>query len=99
MSGLAAFVAGGTHLADLVLAVLVLEAVWLAAHRRRTGRGLAAPDWLGLLGAGFCLTLALRLALAGAPPGAIAVALLGAFVAHLADLRRRWTRGGAGRIT
>lgn len=83
---------GGAHLADLVLVVLVLEALGLVAFHRRTGRGIAPRDCVGLLGAGLALALALRCAMAGAWIGWVALCLLGALVAHLDDLRRRWRR-------
>lgn len=83
---------GGAHLADLVLAVLVLEALGLVVFYQRTGRGMAPRDCVGLLGAGLALALALRCAMSGAWPGWVALCLLGALVAHLDDLRRRWRR-------
>ena len=81
---------GGVHLVDLVLAVLVIEAIVLMLHDRRTGQGIASRDCLGLLGAGLFLALALRCALSGAWLGWIALSLLLALLAHLDDLRRRW---------
>lgn len=75
---------------NLVLAFALLEAVLLVAWHRRTGGGIAAADLLPNLAAGFCLLAALRAALGGAAWPWIAAALLGALVAHLLDLRRRW---------
>ena len=75
---------GGVHLADLVLAVLLVEAVLLVTRCRMAPRAC-----VGLLGAGLFLTLAMRCALAGAWPGWIAACLLLALLAHLDDLRSR----------
>ena len=88
---LAAWLAGG-HVVDVAIAVIVLEAVALSAYRRNTGRGLAPRDYLANLLAGLLLMLALRVALAAAPWPWIALALLGAGVAHAVDLRARQGR-------
>jgi hypothetical protein len=76
--------------ADLILALVGLEALSLLAYRRRTGRGVAPADLVFNLLAGACLLLALRGALVGAGWGWIALCLGAALFAHLADLRRRW---------
>ena len=86
MSGL--FASG--RIVDLVLAITALEAALLLAYHRRTGRGPAPKDVVGMLLAGACLMLALREALVGAEWRWIALWLAAAFVAHLNDLRRRW---------
>ncbi len=83
-----AFFAGG-HVADLILAVLVAEAAWLVARHRRTGQGLAPRAVMLATLPGVAFVLALRLALTGAWWGWIAIALAGAGIAHLADLRER----------
>ena len=74
---------------DLVLAVMVVEALALALYRRSTGRGLALIDVVAMLVPGACLLLALRTALAGADGVAIALWLTVALAAHLVDLYRR----------
>lgn len=89
------FVSG--RVADLVLAVMLVEALGLVAIHRRTGRGLPPAAVLLNLAAGAALLLALRGALVGAGWGWIALALTGALVAHLADLRQRWSGTGLGR--
>ncbi len=75
---------------DLILAMVVVEALALLAYRRITGRGIAAPDLIANLLAGAGLMLALRGALAGAGWPWIAVCMSAALLAHLADLWRRW---------
>jgi hypothetical protein len=82
---------------DLILALVVVEALLLFALHRWRGRGVPLADFLpGALG-GVCLLLALRAALTGAHWTAIVPWLLASFAAHLWDLKRRWhgPRGGA----
>lgn len=69
---------------DLVLAVLLLEALWLWRRKR-------APvgDILRALLPGAFLLLAVRAALTGAPWPLVALPLILALPAHLADIRRR----------
>ena len=78
-----AFFASG-HAVDLVLVVMLAEAVYLLARRRRSPLDLA----LALL-PGALLLLALRAALTGAQWPAIALLVAASFPAHLADIRRR----------
>ena len=79
------------HAADLILAVMAAEAVWLVAGRRwRTGDAL-----LRLL-PGALMMVALRGALTGAGWPWIALPLALSFPVHLADLGRR---GGPGVIS
>jgi hypothetical protein len=87
---------GGGRIADLVLAVLLIEAVALTAYHRRTRRGLVPAAVVLNLAAGAALLLALRGALVGAGWGWIALALAGALAAHLADLRQRWAAADPG---
>jgi hypothetical protein len=88
MSGL--FASG--HIVDLILVLVVLEAILLAVWHRRTGRGIAPAALAGNLCSGAALLLAVREALVGAWWGWVALALLAALLAHLADLRGRWRR-------
>ncbi|WP_421990755.1 hypothetical protein [Qipengyuania sp.] len=76
------------HAADIVLAVLLVEAIWLRM------RGFAWRDLAGLLGPAALLVLGLRAALVGAPWYWISVPVALAFPLHLLDLRRR-SGGGA----
>jgi hypothetical protein len=77
------------HVADVILACLVIEAVALLAWHRATGRGLAPRAVAALLLPGAFLVLALRLALTGAAWPLMPVVLVGALAAHLWDLRGR----------
>lgn len=86
-----ALVRGG-HVADIILACLMLEAVALLAWHRATGRGLAPRAVAALLLPGAFLVLALRFALTGAPWGLIPAALIAALGAHLWDLSARLRR-------
>lgn len=78
------------HIVDLILGFMALEAVALLAYRAMTGKGLAPVDLLIGLVPGAFLLLALRGALAASSWGWIALFLVAALVAHLADLRHRW---------
>jgi hypothetical protein len=82
MPDLTAYFTSG-HAADLVLAVLALEALILL----RTGR--PAIDVALLLLPGACMMLSLRAALVGASWPSIALPLAASFPVHLADLLRR----------
>lgn len=50
-------------------------------------------EWAAMLVPGLCLMLSVRSALLGMPWYWMALLLSAAGLAHLADLRRRWTRG------
>ena len=83
---------GSGRVVDVILALMLAEAVLLLAWRWRFGRGLAVADIAANLAAGACLMLALRGALIGAPWTGVAPWLLAGFTAHLVDLWRRWPR-------
>jgi hypothetical protein len=80
------------HLVDLILVVVVIEAVALLVCWHRARRGIAPFDLLPNLCAGAFLLLALRATLAGSgwmiASGCLAVAGL----AHLIDICRRWRK-------
>jgi len=78
----AAFFASG-HGADVVLAVLALEAVWLRS------RGWSLTAIAGLIGPAVFIILALRAAMVGAPWWWIAGLLALSLPLHLMDLRKR----------
>ncbi|GAB5348305.1 hypothetical protein [Alteriqipengyuania sp. 357] len=71
------------HAADIVLAVLALEAVLLAR------RGWGVGEILGLLGPAALIVLGLRAALTGAEWHWVSLPLALAFPLHLLDLRHR----------
>jgi hypothetical protein len=75
---------------DLILVLVVLEAVGLVVWHRRTGHGLAPGAMAATIGSGVALMLAVRAALVGAWWGWVALPLLAALMAHLVDLRGRW---------
>lgn len=72
------------HLVDLVLAVSLIELLWLVL-RRPTALANLAPNLL----AGLSLTLALRLSLVGADLAWIVLCLAAAGVSHLLDVLAR----------
>lgn len=75
---------------DFVLAFIAIELAILAILRARTGRGPAYLDLILMLSAGAALLAAWRAAVAGAPWAVVAALLVLSFIAHAADLRRRW---------
>ncbi len=83
------WLAGG-HFVDALIAFTLIEAALLLVYRRRTGKGVAAGDFLANLVSGLCLMLALRAALAGAAWIWILLAVTAAGLAHGIDLWRRW---------
>ncbi|KRA67629.1 MULTISPECIES: hypothetical protein [unclassified Roseateles] len=72
------------YLVDLVLAVSLIELLWLCL-RRPTGLANLAPNLL----AGLSLTLALRLSLVGSASALIVLCLTAAGLSHLLDLLAR----------
>ncbi len=80
---MADFFASG-HAADLILGVLLIEALWL-----RLGRGWGWGAIAGLLGPAALIVLGLRAALTGAAWWWIALPLAASLPLHLADLRSR----------
>jgi hypothetical protein len=78
--------------ADIIIAVLVIEALILFAIYRRTGRGLKPVLIASNLASGLCLVLALKGALTDAHWTSISMWLLAGFAAHGADLAARWKR-------
>jgi hypothetical protein len=75
---------------DLVLAIVAAETAALVLFNRLTGRGPSPAALLVTALSGVFLLLALRAALTGQSWTAVSLPLLGAFAAHLADLRMRW---------
>lgn len=81
---------------DLILALMVVEAVALGLLWARTARGVPPIALIVNLVAGALLLLALRAALTDAGPAATGTFLGLALVAHLADLALRWQRRDGG---
>ena len=71
------------HAADIVLAVLAAEALWLKS------RGWSWGALAGLLGPAALIVLGLRAALVGAPWYWVSLPVALAFPLHLLDLRQR----------
>lgn len=86
------------HIIDLILGVIVLEAIILIARYRATGLGLAPRETIATLIPGAFLLLAVRTALTGSWWGWTSLILAAAGVAHVADiaLRMRGRRQIAG---
>jgi hypothetical protein len=80
------------HVVDLILALVFLEAVFLAMYRGKTGRGVRLREVASSLFTVVFLLLALRCALVGESIYWIALWLLAAALAHLADLKGRRPR-------
>ncbi len=78
----------GPQLIDAIVLLMVIEAVLLRRLAIRQSVALGWADVLGLLLPGVFLLAAVRAALA-ANPALVALALVGALVAHLIDVRRR----------
>jgi hypothetical protein len=84
------------RIADLIVGLMLLEAIALIGYYVVKGRGIAPVDLLVNLLAGVALLLALRAALTGAGWRTIAGILAVAGVLHVVDLSRRWKRRGGG---
>ncbi|HPG79381.1 MAG TPA: hypothetical protein PLX45_01955 [Piscinibacter sp.] len=78
--------------ADIVLAVLAIEAIVLSLRHARSGAGPPPRVFAPMIGAGVLLVLALRCALTGAPWPWIALLLSGGGAVHAVDLWQRWRR-------
>lgn len=85
----------GPRLIDGVIAFTLLEAWFLFAYHRRTGRGVAPRDFVANMASGMSLMLALRCAVAAASALWVALFVLLAGVLHATDLWRRWNGSGA----
>ncbi len=83
----------GTQLIDTVIVATLCEWAVLLLLWKRRQRGLPPAALAAMLVPGLCLMLAARSALLGMPWYWMALLLSAAGIAHLADLRRRWTRG------
>ncbi len=80
------------RLVDLILVLVVIEAVALILYWRRTRQGVAPVDLLPNLCAGAFLLLALRVTLADGGWKMASACLAAAGLAHLTDIGRRWRK-------
>lgn len=78
-------------IAWLLLAFLCVEAILLFAIWKKKMIGLPPMQIIAFLGAGACFAIALGLALAGAAPHWLGIALGAAFVFHALDIYLRWS--------
>lgn len=78
------------RLVDLIIALVVIEAIALFIYRLVSGRGIALSDLLPNILAGAFLLIALRFALSDGGWMIISLSLAAAGVAHVIDLTRRW---------
>jgi uncharacterized membrane protein YjjP (DUF1212 family) len=77
------------RIVDLIIALVVVEAALLTVLHRNRRRGPDVASVVAMLVPGVFLLLALRAALTAAPWTTIALWLIAALVAHLADVARR----------
>ena len=77
---------------DIILVLVFIEAVFIAVHRGKTGRGVRLREVASGMLAGVFLLLALRCALVDERWPWIALWLLFALIAHLSDLAGRRPR-------
>ena len=80
------------QIVDLIIVLMVAEGLVLGLLHRRTGKGVSLADLAPNMLAGLFLLLALRAALTGAPWTWVALSLIAALIAHLADVARRWKK-------
>lgn len=85
------------RIVDLILALVVLEALLLSMLWVRTSRGLPPVSLIANLTAGAFLLLALRAALTDGGTVAVGGFLMLALPAHLVDLALRWRSRARGR--
>lgn len=79
-------------LITIVIGFTVLEGAALWLYKMRTGKGVAARDFVANWASGLCLMLALLSAVQGAWWVWVALCLLASGLAHGADLWLRWQR-------
>lgn len=83
---------GSGRIVDLVLAMMIVEAIALGLYFRFTARGIPFTDLLINLASATCLLVALRAALTGQSWIWVASGLVASMFGHLLDLSRRWRR-------
>jgi hypothetical protein len=77
---------------DCILVFMAIESLVLIALHRSRRAGPSPRELIVSLSAGVALLLALRAAVVGSPWPMVALWLVVALIAHLGDLRLRWTR-------
>lgn len=77
---------------DIIAIVMVVEAAGLWLYRRISGHGPGTREVLASIGAGFCLVVAFRVAMAGAATAWTLFFLSCALAAHVLDMERRLRR-------
>lgn len=75
-----------------VIGFTLLEGVALWLYRWRTGKGVAAKDFVANWMSGLCLMFALRSALTDAGWVSVALWLLASGLIHAGDVWSRWRR-------
>ncbi|WP_232628962.1 hypothetical protein [Methylobacterium sp. Leaf118] len=78
------------RIVDVIVGLVVLEALLLLALRARSGRGPSPGALLSNLAAGAALMLGLRAALTGAEWPVVAAWLIAALLAHLTEMAIRF---------
>jgi hypothetical protein len=81
------------RIADVILAIIMLELVGLLVLRHMLKRGPKLLDVIGTLLSGVFLIAALRSGITGAHWTITASFLLAALLSHVFDIWRRWTTG------
>ena len=76
-------------LVDTIIAITLIEVAVLLIYRQQTKRGLRPRAYLLNVASGLCLMLTLRCVLSGAAWYFIALWLMAAGLAHVADLALR----------
>jgi len=80
---------------DCILVFMAIESIVLIAIHRSRRAGPSPGELIVSLSAGVALLLALRAAVVGSSWPMVALWLGAALIAHLGDLRLRWTRAPA----
>jgi hypothetical protein len=83
---------------DCILVFMAIECIVLIAVHRSSRAGPSPGEIIVSLSAGAALLLALRAAVIGSAWPMVAIWLGVALIAHLGDLRLRWTRAPALRL-
>jgi hypothetical protein len=80
------------HVVDCILVFMAIESLGLIAVHRLRRSGPSPRELIVSLSAGAALLLALRASVVGSHWTMVAIWLVAALIAHLGDLKLRWTR-------